>query len=160
MMNNPSDELDEIAGLAPYQPYQPPTPNPQPPAPTSAGRAIVGEVVAASYSHFTAESYRLHELPPLGGLVVVENVLGVVYEARTEGLGPISARGRADDADGAVYHDHPDLERTLRSQFAALVIGYYAGDADPALPTEARRVVYTYPACPPRVHYKAWLASP
>jgi hypothetical protein len=119
----------------------------------------VGEVVAASYSRFVAESYRLHALPPLGGIVVVENVLGVVYEARTEGLGPINARGEPNDVDGAVYHNHPDLERTLRSQFAALVIGHYAGGEDAAPALAARRVVYTYPECPPRLHYKAGLAS-
>jgi hypothetical protein len=145
------------------RPYQPPTPNPQsltpgpqPPAPNP--RHSLGEVVAASYSRFTAESYRLHELPPLGGLVVVEQVLGVVCEAGTEGLGPISARGGPDDADGAVYHHHPDLERTLKSQFSALVVGHYAG-ADAALPPEARRIIYTYPDCPPRVHYKAGAAT-
>ena len=136
---------------------QPPTPNPQPPAPDPHGRTALGEVVAAGYNRFVAECFRLHDLPPLGGLVVVENVLGVVYEARTEGLGPISVRGEAGDADGAVYRMHPDLERTLKTQFAALVIGHYGGDA--ALPPTGRRVVYTYPDCPPRLHYRVWAAS-
>ena len=145
------------------RPSHPPPPNPQPrvrdPPPLAPDpRHSLGEVVAASYSRFTAESYRLHELPPLGGLVVVEQVLGVVCEAGTEGLGPINARGGPDDADGAVYHHHPDLERTLKSQFSALVVGHYAG-ADTALPPDTRRIIYTYPDCPPRVHYKAYAAS-
>ena len=46
----------------------------------------------------------------------------------------------------------PDLQRTLRSQFTALVVGCYPGKA-------GARAVYTYPECPPRVHYKCWLAS-
>ena len=136
------------------------TPSPAAPAAPSAdplGRVSVGEVIAAGYDSFTAESFRLHDLPPLGGVVVVENVLGVVYEARTEGLGPLSVRGGPADADGAVYRAYPDLERTLRSQFSALIIGHYSGmpQSGASLP----RVVYTYPDSPPRVHYKAGLAG-
>jgi hypothetical protein len=161
-MNDDLD-LDFDTLVSDPRPYQPPTPSPQPlmtnpQPPTPNPRHSLGEVVAASYSRFTAESYRLHELPPLGGLVVVEQVLGVVCEAGTEGLGPINARGGPDDADGAVYHHHPDLERTLKSQFSALVVGHYAG-ADAALPPDTRRIIYTYPDCPPRVHYKAYAAS-
>jgi hypothetical protein len=117
-------------------------------------RKQAGEVIATSYSSFTVESYELNSTPPLGGLVVAENVLGVVCSARTEGLGPISARGELGDEDGGVYKLYPDLERTLRTNFAALVVGCYdqsrGADAAP---------VYTYPECPPRVHYKCWLAS-
>ena len=118
-------------------------------------RKQLGEVIATSYSSFTAESYALNDTPPLGGLVVAENVLGVVCAAFTEGLGPISARGNADDADGSVYTAYPDLQRTLRSQFTALVAGCY-GDHEPGAQPEA---IYTYPECPPRVHYKCRLAS-
>ncbi|MEO8285820.1 MAG: hypothetical protein ABI670_05255 [Chloroflexota bacterium] len=120
---------------------------------TAAGRKQVGEVIAASYSSFTVESYELNATPPLGGLVVAEGVLGVICSARTEGLGPISARGALGDEDGGVYKLYPDLERTLRSSFSALVVGCYdqssGGDV----------TVYTFPECPPRVHYKCWLAS-
>ncbi|MDQ2809408.1 MAG: hypothetical protein M3Z04_21240 [Chloroflexota bacterium] len=123
------------------------------------GRAALGEVIGASYRAFTAESYQLHELPPLGGLVVAEDVLGLVYDAKTEGLGPISAKGKAADADGAVYQIHPDLTRTLRSQFSALVVAHYAWTADRTEPLEARRLVYTYPDTPPRLHYRTSLCS-
>ena len=116
-------------------------------------RKQLGEVISTSYSSFTAESYALNDTPPLGGLVVAENVLGVVCAARTEGLGPISAMGSAGDEDGSVYHAYPDLQRTLRSQFTALVVGCY----DEA--SGAPKVVYTYPEHPPRVHYKCCLAS-
>jgi hypothetical protein len=117
----------------------------------SKSRKQLGEVIATSYGSFTAESYELNATPPLGALVVAEDVLGVVCAARTEGLGPISARGHAEDEDGGVYRQYPDLQRTLRSQFSTLVVGCYAGGPD-------RAAVYTFPECPPRVHYKCWLA--
>lgn len=118
----------------------------------SSGRKPLGEIIATSYSSFTAETYSLNTTPPLGGLVVAESVLGVVASARTEGLGPISARGSMEDEDGGVYKLYPDLQRTLRTQFTALVVGCY----DTTSPDKA---LYTYPECPPRVHYKCWQAS-
>ena len=65
-------------------------------------RKQLGEVIATSYSSFTVESYALNSTPPLGGLVVADSVLGVVCNAHTEGLGPISAKGSAEDEDGSV----------------------------------------------------------
>lgn len=118
------------------------------------GREQAGEVIATSYSSFTVESYELNSTPALGGLVAAENVLGVVCSARTEGLGPISARGTLGDEDGGVYKAYPDLERTLRTNFTALVVGCYDDTRGPD-----GGPVYTYPECPPRVHYKCWLAS-
>ena len=115
-------------------------------------RNQTGEVIATSYSSFTVESYELNNTPPLGGLVIAENVIGVVCSARTEGLGPISAKGSLGDEDGGVYQLYPDLQRTLRTNFTALVVGCYADE-------EGRDAVYTYPECPPRVHYKCWLAG-
>jgi hypothetical protein len=122
-------------------------------------RKQLGEVISTSYSSFTAESYALNDTPPLGGLVVAEHVVGVVCAARTEGLGPISAKGSLEDQDGSVYETHPDLQRTLRSQFTALVVGCYESPGPGSVTPEERRAVYTYPECPPRVHYKCWLAS-
>ena len=133
----------------------PGTPPPGPPG----GRTLLGEVIGASYGAFTAESYNLHDTPPLGGLVVAQDVLGLVYDARTEGLGPVSAKGSVQDADGDVYRIHPDLNRTLRSQFSALVVAHYGWTPEKDVPPEARRLVYTYPDTPPRLHYKAWLCS-
>jgi hypothetical protein len=111
----------------------------------------LGEVVATSHSSFTVESYELNSTPPLGALVVADNVLGVVCSARTEGLGPISAKGSAGDEDGGVYRMYPDLQRTLRSQFSALTVGCYGEDG--------QSPIYTYPECPARVHFKCTLAS-
>lgn len=119
------------------------------------GRKQLGEVISTSYSSFTVESYELNITPPLGGLVVAQNVLGVVCSAHTEGLGPISAKGSLDDEDGGVYRLYPDLQRTLRSQFSALVVGCYDDSRGP----QPLQAIYAYPECPPRVHYKCWQAS-
>jgi hypothetical protein len=119
-------------------------------------RQVIGELIATSYSSFTVESYELNTTPPLGALVVAQNVLGVVCLARTEGLGTISARGSAEDDDESVYRLYPDLQRTLRSQFTALVVGCYDETRGAWPDGEA---IYAYPECPPRVHYKCRLAS-
>lgn len=118
-------------------------------------RKQLGEVIATSYSSFTVESYELNSTPPLGALVVAQNVIGVVCSARTEGLGPISARGSIDGDDDSVYEMYPDLQRTLRSQFGALVVGCY----DESRPGALWEPVYTFPECPPRVHYKCRLGT-
>ena len=118
-------------------------------------RKQLGEVIATSYSSFTVESYELNSTPPLGALVIAQNVIGVVCSARTEGLGPLSARGSIDGDDASVYEMYPDLQRTLRSQFGALVVGCY----DESRPGASWEPVYTFPECPPRVHYKCWLAT-
>lgn len=120
-------------------------------------RKQLGEVIATSYSSFTVESYELNSTPPLGSLVVAQNVIAVVCSARTEGLGPISAKGSIDGDDGSVYEMYPDLQRTLRSQFSALVVGCY--DESRGLPPGSEEAVYTFPECPPRVHYKCWQAT-
>jgi hypothetical protein len=113
-------------------------------------RTSLGEVVATSHSSFTVESYELNSTPPLGALVAADNVLAVVCSARTEGLGPISAKGAAGDEDGGVYRKYPDLQRTLRSEFVALTVGCYGEDG--------RTPLYTFPECPARVHYQCRLA--
>jgi len=117
-------------------------------------RVQLGEVIATSYGSFVVESYELNSTPPLGALVVAQNVVGVVCAARTDGLGPISAKGSMGDEDGSVYSMHPDLQRTLRSQFSAVVVGCYDEQKGGSL-LEAG-AIYAYPECPPRVHYKCW----
>jgi hypothetical protein len=119
-------------------------------------RKTLGEVISTSYSSFTVESYELNSTPPLGALVAAQNVLGVVCAARTEGLGPISARGSQDGDDASVYRMYPDLQRTLRSEFIALVVGCYDEEKGSWPHASA---VYAYPECPPRVHYKCHLVS-
>ena len=122
-------------------------------------RQQLGEVIATSYSNFTVESYELNSTPPLGGLVVAETVLGVVCSARTEGLGPISAKGSLADEDGGVYNLYPDLQRTLRTNFTAIVVGCYPSAPQPLSPSAPQSPTYTYPECPPRVHYKCYLTT-
>ncbi|MDQ6695118.1 MAG: hypothetical protein M3014_11990 [Chloroflexota bacterium] len=120
----------------------------------SGGRRLLGEIIATSYSSFKVESYELNSTPSLGALVIAQNVLGVVCAAHTEGLGPISAKGSLDGEDGSVYDLYPDLQRTLRSQFDAIVVGCFDETRPHSSPP-----LYTYPECPPHVHYKCWLGS-
>lgn len=120
-------------------------------------RKQLGEVIATSYSIFTVESYELNSTPPLGSLVVAQNVIGVVCQARTEGLGPISAKGSIEGEDSSVYEMYPDLQRTLRSQFSALVVGCYDESRGPQ--GSDAYAVYTFPECPPRLHYKCAQAT-
>lgn len=122
-------------------------------------RQQLGEIIATSYSNFTVESYELNATPPLGGLVVAENVIGVVCAARTEGLGPISAKGSLADEDGGVYNLYPDLQRTLRTNFTAIVVGCYPNGEKSENRNQKSEVAYTYPECPPRVHFKCYLAT-
>src|SRR5207237_4595521 len=70
----------------------------------------------------------------------------------------ISDKVNLEDEDGSVYRNYPDLKRTLRTQFTALVVGCY-DEPSPDDGHGARTAVYTYPQCPPRVHYKCWMAS-
>ncbi len=121
-------------------------------------RQQLGEIIATSYSNFTVESYELNATPPLGGLVIAENVLGVVASARTEGLGPISAKGSPSDDDGGVYNLYPDLQRTLRTNFTAITVGCYPDQKAEGSKQKAE-IAYSFPSTPPRVHYKAYLAT-
>ena len=129
---------------------------------TQPDRKPLGEIIATSYGSFTVESYELNSTPPLGALVTAQNVLGVVSSARTEGLGPISARGSLEDEDGSVYATYPDLQRTLRSQFTALVVGCYEvrNESDQSkIQNPKSKIIYSYPQCPPTIHYKCYQAT-
>lgn len=110
-------------------------------------RQVWGEIVAASYTEFTAESYTLHESPALGQLVRAEHAVGVVHKASTESIGLTSREGKPDDEDGAVYKLHPEFEYTLHTRFSALAVGYYK-DAS---------IVHAYPDKLPHLHFQCYL---
>lgn len=111
-------------------------------------RKSVGEVVSAEYTSFCAESFELHQAPPLGGLIITDKVVGLLYSVHTERLGESRRKGDGTEIEGAVYNKHPELKFILRTQFTCLCIGYY--DA-------AANVRHFYPDLPPRVHYPAYL---
>jgi hypothetical protein len=96
----------------------------------------LGEVIEASTTGFTAQSYELNELPPLGSLVKASEgerqLYAVVYHAATEGIEPGRkpiARGKDEPSEQAIFEASPQLARLLRSEFAALVVGFKDGGA-------------------------------
>lgn len=112
-------------------------------------------MIEASTVGFVAECYQLYQPPPLGSLVrvtdsagdsgAVGNVYGIVHEATTSSLDPGRrpiARGRDEASEEDIYRSSPQLEKLLRSEFSALVVGH---DGDSQLH-------YYLPPRPARIH--------
>ena len=113
----------------------------------------IAEVIAAETAAFTAQSYELYELPPLGSLVKAGETYAIVCHAETAGLDtgrkPV-ARGRDEATEEAVYSASPQLTKLLRSSFTAAAVGYREGDK-----------VYQYlPPRPARLHSFVYLCPP
>lgn len=108
----------------------------------------LGEVVEASTGDFSVECYELYEAPPLGALVRCSEdgpIYGVVGQVATSSLDPARrpiARGRHENTEEAVYRSNPQLERLLRTEFRALVVGHAVG---------SRMMRFLAPG-PPRIH--------
>jgi hypothetical protein len=119
----------------------------------------VGEVIEAGTAGFVAECYQLYQPPPLGSLVrvtesagdsgAVGSVFGIVHDATTSSLEsgrrPI-ARGRDEARQEDVYSSSPQIEKLLRSEFSALVVGH-GGDGElrhylPPRPARIHSFVY------------------
>jgi hypothetical protein len=113
----------------------------------------IAEIIEASTAQFTAQSYELYELPPLGSLVKANDVYGIVCLAETAGLDtgrkPV-ARGKDEATEEAVYQSSPQLSKLLRSTFTSAAVGYKEGDK-----------VYQYlPPRPAKLHSFVYLCSP
>ena len=116
----------------------------------------VGEVIEASTTEFVAECYELYELPPLGSLVSVgdadEKTFGILYHATTASVEPGRrpiARGKDEASEEGIYKSSPQLEKLLRSEFSALVVGHGNGE-----------VIHQYlPPTPARIHSFVYLCS-
>jgi hypothetical protein len=113
----------------------------------------IGEIVATSSSSLIAASFTLHRPPALGSLVKVEvepgsqTVYGVVSYGTTAGLDPgrrVVRRSTAEVHDAAIYAEHPQLEKTLRTEFQALLVGHQGADG---------RIRQHLPPQPPPLHY-------
>jgi hypothetical protein len=117
----------------------------------------VGEVIEASTTEFVAECYELYELPPLGSLVSVgdtdEKTYGIVYHATTASVEPGRrpiARGKDEVSEEGIYKSSPQLEKLLRSEFSALVVGH--GN---------NKIINQYlPSKPARIHGFVFLCPP
>jgi len=113
----------------------------------------VGEVIEASTTGFTAQCYELYRLPSLGSLVKTINgeleLFAVVCNATTASLElgrkPI-ARGKDEDSEEAIYKSSPQLEKLLKSEFDALVVGYGIES----------KINYYLPPVPARIHSFAY----
>jgi hypothetical protein len=119
----------------------------------------IGEVIESSTTHFVAGAYELLAAPPFGALVRAQArpeamaVYGLVYEISTgsrEPGGRAVVRGRTYSGhelyDEQIYAAHPDLAEVLQTEFAAITVGFAAGDE-----------CFQYlPPHPPPVHYSIY----
>lgn len=117
----------------------------------------IGEIIATSSTAFVAESFDLNRPPALGSLVKAAagddgEIYAVVSHGETRGLDPgrMAVRRSTEEVyDQAIYREHPELQRTLRTEFTALLVGS----------SEAGRVRQHIPAQPPPLHYTVHLCT-
>lgn len=114
-------------------------------------RRRYGEVIETSSARIWVECDQLNDLPPLGTLTQVdaesgETIFAVVAFSETTGIDSTRRavrRGSNDVRDAAVYQQHPELNRVLRSTFEAVPIAF----------EREGRIVYVVPPVPPPLHY-------
>ena len=111
---------------------------------------VVGEVIEAGTTAFTAEAHDLHAAPPFGAFVRAgngaEDVIAVVADSRTGSIDPgrrAIARGRELVDEDEIYRRNPELLELLRTEFEAVVVGFREPDG------AWRRWL---PGRPPRLH--------
>jgi hypothetical protein len=118
----------------------------------------IGEIVETCSMHFVGEGYDLHRPPALGRLVKVEvgpgsRIYAVVSYGQTSGLEPgrrAIRRGTDEVYDEAIYREHPELRRTLRTVFQALLVGWEDGP----------RLRQQLPPQPPPLHFSVRECDP
>ncbi len=111
----------------------------------------IGEIIETSSTSIVAESETLNQSPPLGSLCQVKvsdtrTLYAVVAFGRTGGLDPSRRavkRGNGEVSDAAIYDHHPELNRILRTEFDAVLVGW----------AEGNRIWQRLPAQPPPLHY-------
>ncbi|MEE9284907.1 MAG: hypothetical protein V3V35_04160 [Dehalococcoidia bacterium] len=113
----------------------------------------LGEVVEADTAGFLAQCDRLGQPPDLGTLVTTADgdvqLYAVVCHAVTAGIDPsrpVTALGKDEVSDEAIYQTHPELTQLLRTDFRALVVGHRTGESVvqrlPPRPAPIHRFVY------------------
>ena len=109
----------------------------------------VGEVIEAGTAEFVAQCYELYQSPPLGSLVKTADLpvelYGIVYNANTSSIDPGRrpiARGKDETSEEAIYRSSPQLQKLLRTEFSAVVVGYKEGE----------KLHYFLPPKPARIH--------
>jgi hypothetical protein len=109
----------------------------------------IGEVIKSSTGGFAAECYELHNPPAFGSLLRVKegdiDIYAVVSDASTSGIEPGRrpiARGRGDVSEEDIYRSNPQLEKLMRTEFSAIVVGCGEGG----------RIAQYMPPRPARIH--------
>ena len=120
----------------------------------------IGEVIKSSTESFMAECYELHIPPSFGSLVRTKegniDIYAVVSGAATSsievGRRPI-ARGRDDVNEEDIYLSNPQLEKLMRTEFTALVVGHGdSGKVSQYMPPRPARIhSFVYPCEPDEV---------
>jgi hypothetical protein len=95
----------------------------------------LGEIIESGTTQFTAQSYELYRLPPLGSLVKTKNggieMFGIVFNAATSSIEPGRtpiARGKDETSEEAIFLANPQLLKLLKSEFGALLVGHKYND--------------------------------
>lgn len=116
----------------------------------------IGEIIQASTGEFTAQCYELHRPPPFGSLVKTREgeveIYGVVSRAETTSIEPGRrpiARGREENDEEDIYRASPQLEKLLRTDFDALVVGHREGE----------KLHHYLPPRPARIHGFVYLCD-
>jgi len=124
---------------------------------TPAAAARFGEVVEASIERLVGQCHLLYKAPPLGALVRAgdagDAAYSIVAGVATSSLDPtrrVIARGANADSEAAVYREHPQLERLLRTEVALAVVGH----------TQDGEVRQYLPPLPPHIHTFLYACSP
>ncbi|HJM37094.1 MAG TPA: hypothetical protein QGE92_04170 [Dehalococcoidales bacterium] len=128
----------------------------------------VGEVIEASTTEFVAQCYELYQSPPLGSLVKTiptpsgpVELYGIVYQVTTTGLDPGRrpiARGKDEIDEEAIYQASPQLEKLLRTESGALVVGHKRFNSTSSASAETNqheqenKLFYYLPPKPTRIH--------
>ncbi|KPL21414.1 MAG: hypothetical protein AMJ93_09670 [Anaerolineae bacterium SM23_84] len=124
----------------------------------------IGEIIETMSTGFVAESFELNRPPALGSLVVAHvpanalpvptamELYAVVTYGRTVGLDPSrrAVRRSTDNVfDQEIYQEHPELQRTLRTEFGASLVGFITDGL----------IRQHLPSQPPPLHFSVQTAS-
>jgi len=108
----------------------------------------LAEIIETSSTGFTAQCFDLNSSPPLGSLLKTSvdgiTVYAVVAHVSTTSLEPGRkpvARGRDEDTEEAIFKANPQLEKLIRCEVAAVIVGHQlAGEIRHYLPPRPARL--------------------
>lgn len=115
----------------------------------------IGEVIEAATAGFTAQCDELHSPPPFGGLVRVSegdiDIYAAVADASTASIEPGRRPvARGGEEEGDVFSANPQLEKLLRTEIRAVVVGHKDGES----------IKQYLPPRPARIHSFVYMCEP